>query len=349
MLSFIGADSPAYFDIQGKIEKTGADEITVPPIATRINRQNLKIETSTVLTAGDNDGTFASFTLGGNYYVYACQPASGAEPDFILSQNSTYPDTMPSGDTPTADNTRKIGGFHYGRIRDITDAYNDTASITVNILPNSVWDLLNRPKCDPTGMAKVGDIWVDIYLSSHGAGSWPDQELVSEYDSTPVTGTEGYNWYDFSRMASNVGKRLLTYSEWVQCAYGSPQGHDNDNLACWSDTSNSGRTATGTVEQAVSVNGMVDCAGNVYEWLNEFSARGDLSSGGTWRDLLNTGKDGAEGHGQIYAYDDNHLIALRAGGYWHLGVHCGARAVSLHTRPWNVSSDIGCRLACDSL
>ena len=347
MLTFVGADTPSFIDIKGKIEKTGIDEITIPALALRINRQNLKKETDTILTEADNDGSFSSFTLGENYYIYALQPADGNDPipEFIISVNSTYPSGY------TADNSRKIGGFHYGRIRDIADAYNDSASLSINILPNSVWDLQNRPTCDPTGMAKVGDIWVDIYLSSHGAGSWPDQELVSEYNATPVTGTEGYNWYDFARMAGNTGKRLLTYSEWVQAAYGSPQGHDNDNNAAWSDTSNSGRTATGTVEQAVSVNGMVDCAGNVYEWLDELTYRyyDPQDDGFDWYDVLDAGKDSADGQGEAYMQNDNSLIAMRAGGHWNLGVYCGARAVVLNSQPWNVSSVLGCRLACDSL
>ena len=343
MLSFTGADTPSFVDIKGEISKTGADEITIPALALRINRQNLKKETDTILTAADNDGSFTSFSLGQNYYIYALQPSSGAEPDFIISINSTYPDGY------TADNTRKIGGFHYGRIRDVADAYDETATITVNILPNSVWDLQHRPKCDPNGMVEVGDFWVDIYLASHGAGTWPEQKLVSEYNSIPVTGVEGYCWYDFARMASNVDKRMLTYSEWIQAAYGSPEGNDNDNNAAWSDTSNSGRTATGTVEQAVSVNGMVDCAGNVYEWLDELTYRTAGSTGFSWYDVLGAGKDGADGQGQAYMQNDNSLIAMSAGGYWLSGVVCGSRAVALSSRPWNVSGNTGSRLACDSL
>ena len=84
MLSFTGADTPSFVDIKGEISKTGADEITIPALALRINRQNLKKETDTILTAADNDGSFTSFSLGQNYYIYALQPSSGAEPDFII-------------------------------------------------------------------------------------------------------------------------------------------------------------------------------------------------------------------------------------------------------------------------
>ncbi|MFW6377424.1 MAG: hypothetical protein ACOCZ5_02255 [bacterium] len=44
--------------------------------------------------------------------MYACEPNDGVEPDFILSPNSTVPESIPSGESPSSDNTRKIGGFH---------------------------------------------------------------------------------------------------------------------------------------------------------------------------------------------------------------------------------------------
>ena len=84
MLSFVGADSPSFYNFKGHIEKSADDEITVPPLALRIDRQNLKKETDTILTVADNDGSFASFALGENYYIYALQPSSEAEPDFVI-------------------------------------------------------------------------------------------------------------------------------------------------------------------------------------------------------------------------------------------------------------------------
>ena len=335
MLTFVGADSPSFFNFKGHIEKSAADEITVPPLALRIDRQNLKKETDTILTAADSDGSFVSFTLGENYYIYALQPSSGAEPDFVISINSTYPNTY------TENNSRKIGGFHYGRIRTTAQRYNDTANIDVNILPNSVWSLNYRPYCDPTGMVKVSNFWADIYLASEGAGTWPDTELVSEYNALPVSGTENYNWYDFARGFSNANKRMLDYQEWVQAAYGSPEGHDGDNNAAWSATSNSDRTETGTVEQAVSCYNLVDCAGNLWETLNTFGR----SSSGSWNDSLRTGKDSSFQLGEIYS---SIKIAI-AGGDRNHGSGCGSRALSLHYEPSNVNTDFGSRGACAHL
>lgn len=341
MLSFVGADSPSFYNFKGHIEKSSAGEITVPPLALRIDRQNLKKETDTILTAADNDGSFTSFTLGENYYIYALQPASDAEPEFVISINSTYPD----GYNET--NSRKIGGFHYGRIRTTAQRYNDSANIEVNILPNSVWTLNYRPTCDPTGMVKASSFWVDIYLASEGAGSWPETELVSEYNATPVSGTEGYNDYDFIRGLANVNKRKLTRQEWLMAAYGSPEGHENDNNAAWSATSNSGRTSTGKVKQAVSCYNVVDCAGNLWERLDEYSFRYRGTSSFDWYDVLNAGKDSGYQHGEVYMQGNPSIIGFLAGGNFGDGRHCGARTVHSHNYPWNVSGGIGVRGACD--
>jgi hypothetical protein len=41
--------------------------------------------------------------------------------------------------------------------------------------------------------------------------------------------------------------------------------------------------------------------------------------------------------------------ALLCGGNWNNGVHCGSRAVNLNNYPWNVNTNIGSRLACDTV
>jgi hypothetical protein len=43
------------------------------------------------------------------------------------------------------------------------------------------------------------------------------------------------------------------------------------------------------------------------------------------------------------------LSALICGGNWNNGVICGGRAVNLNNYPWNVNTNIGSRLACDSV
>ena len=65
---------------------------------------------STNLTAANLD-TGSGFEMGTDYYIYCCDPTNGSDTVdrdevFVISKNSTYPSGY------TADNSRKIGGFH---------------------------------------------------------------------------------------------------------------------------------------------------------------------------------------------------------------------------------------------
>lgn len=328
MLSFVGTDSPAFFDIRGQIAKGTGDTIAIPPLALRIDRQNLKKEISTTLSVSDNDGSFLNWAFGTDYYIYACQPANGAEPIFKLSINSTYPNGY------TATNSRKIGGFHYGKIRTGTNP----GDVADGIVPNSVWDLLNRPRCSPEGMVKIANFWADIYLASDDGNGG----LKSAYNATPLTGTEGLNWYNFVERAAKVGKRLLTYAEWCAAAQGSPEGLDASNTNAWTATANTARHPTGTVANATSFCGARDCVGNVWEWLDELTIRQDSTSW-AWYDVLGAG------YGDAYLPHDLGLVAFIAGGNWAVGSRAGSRAVDLVNFPWNANVSVGSRAACDSL
>jgi len=43
------------------------------------------------------------------------------------------------------------------------------------------------------------------------------------------------------------------------------------------------------------------------------------------------------------------LSAFICGGNWNNGVNAGSRTVNLNNYPWNLNTNIGCRLACDLL
>ena len=67
----------------------------------------------TNLTTANLD-TGSGFEMGTDYYIYCCDPTNGSDTVdrdevFVISKNSTYPSGY------TADNSRKIGGFHYGK------------------------------------------------------------------------------------------------------------------------------------------------------------------------------------------------------------------------------------------
>lgn len=319
----------------------------------------------------------SAFALGTDYYIYLCDIGGTNDETFVISANSTYPDGY------GADNSRKIGGFHYGKCRSANAALEPVnasgvargtgwvSTVYDGIVPRSVWTLAHRPKCEPEGMVYLGGgLWVDIYLSSDdGAGG-----LLSAYNKAPMTGTEGANWYTFVERALASGKKLLTYDEFCAAAKGSPQGLANSNTNAWSATTNTGRNNTGLVDYAVSSIGCRDCVGNVWEWTRSLSHRGQpqvLTGSGTfaasdggragqaYTNGNGHGTTGAwgwdtvspfgDGYGNIYEFYDFSLIALIAGGYWNDGVRAGARAVNLYDYPWIVGTYIGARCACDSL
>lgn len=317
----------------------------------------------TILTAANLD-TGSSFTVGKDYYVYVCDSGNVDNDEiYKISLNSTYPSGW------TALNSRKIGGFHYGKVRgtDATTGKPVNASGIVKgsgwqnnvydgIVPRSVWTLGHRPKCAPEGMVYLGGgTWVDIYLSSNdGKGG-----LQSKYGATPMTGSEGCNWYDFAHRLQQSGKRMPNLQEFIQYAYGSPEGLDNSNDYAWTATTNGGRTTTGNVAKAVSAVGVRDAVGNVWEWLDEIITRAEHAKNSTYHaseawgwDITSpmlTGEDSDIASGNIYEYYANSIAALLAGGNWILGAGAGTRALHCSDYPWNVSSPIGVRGACDSL
>lgn len=324
----------------------------------------------------ESDLDEGSFQVGTDYYVYLCD--NGGDGIFLISANATYPAGY------NASSSRKIGGFHFGHVRKVSSDGlwvpidgsgvkfgsgnpNWKDNVSIGIVPNSVWDLKNRPLCSPEGMVKVGRIWVDIYLSSAAEAIALESgtaglhiasgRLQSKYGQIPVSGTEGLNWYSFQELASRIGKRLLTYGEWIQAAYGSPQGLDGTDTYGWTKTSNSGRTRTGCQVNvstgaydpyggikpaAISAYNCVDCVGDVWEWLDELSNRHDSTSW-AWQNVLGTGK------GQACLPNSCGTVAYMAGAHWDIGVHAGARTVHVSHYPWLVGSHIGSRLACDSL
>jgi formylglycine-generating enzyme required for sulfatase activity len=332
------------------------------------NRGIIDVAAADILDTG-------SLEVGKDYYLYLCPTTDGA--DIIISANATFPDGY------TAQTSRKIGGFHYGHIRKVSadgkwipiDSTNvkfgDNGliwqrNVIVGIVPNSVWDLKNRPACDPAGMVKVGNSWIAIYHASaaesitfmggtvglHIAGG----KLQSKYGQIPVTGTEGLHWYNFVELASRIEMRLPSYQEWIAAAFGNPQGEDNADNYGWTKTTNTGRirtgcsvngstgvydAAAGVKPYAVSAFNIVDAIGNVWEWVSDITIRQDTTAW-DYYDVLGAGM------GKAYLPNSIGVSAVIVGGGWLRGVRCGARNLSLDAVPWNRSS-LGGRLACDKL
>jgi formylglycine-generating enzyme required for sulfatase activity len=335
------------------------------------NREEIDFDPVESLDAGD------ALAVGTDYFIYLC--FDGSSPTLVVSPNSTFPSGF------TALNSRKIGGFHYGHIRKVvqegdlwvpidSNGVKFGASgtkwqdnVTTGIVPNSVWDLKNRPRVLFGGMIKVGGLWVSIYQASVKDGTAitfmsgtnglhvASGGLQSKYGKLPVTGTEGLNAYNFIELARQSGMRLPDYDEWLSVAFGSPQGEDGSNNYGWTKTTNTARTYTGCQVNsgngnfdvgagvkafALSAYNAVDCAGNVWEWLADTYQRDT----GTWayQNVLGAGM------GQVYAPNANNPGRAIAGGHWHNGVYCGPRALGLTDYSWYVNTGIGARLACDA-
>ena len=341
---------------------SGANEITViEGCVIAVGGAGIFKTGNTVLNASNLD-IGAAFAVGSDYYVYICDSRQDAQDEqYIISLNSTYPSGW------NASNSRKIGGFHYGRCRKINDNMQPVNSsgaifgtgwesaVSNGILPRSVWTLGHRPKCSPEGMVYLGGgTWVDIYLNSDDGA----QGLKSEYNCAPMTGTEGMNWYTFTERLMKSGKRMPDYSEFCAYAFGSPQGLDGANTNAWTATTNTGRGTTGSVVNAVSAVGCVDAVGRVWEWLNDLITRAEHATNAEYHPTAAWGwdkksplRDNATKYdvGNIYQYYAYSLAALVAGGSWGIGVRAGARAVGCDVYPWYVNTSLGVRGACDSM
>lgn len=289
----------------------------------------------------------SDFAHGSDYYIYICDTGTDDQDEiYLISLNSSWPD----GDAWDDTNTRKLGGFHYGRVRNVDDygqAINTSGSVRgsgwesntrVDIIPNSVWTTKHRPKCEPSGMVYLGNaLWGDIYISSDDGANG----LQSVYGGTPITGTEGLNWYIAGERARRVGKRLPDYMEFTVAADGSPQGLDASNTNGWTATTNTARTAVGKIANAVSTLNICDLVGNVWKWLNELCLDPTATTW-AWHDVFS-------GYGQAYMPSATALHALLGGGGWNNGVRCGSRAVYCNRSPWYVDTYVGVWCVCDSL
>ncbi|SFT73629.1 hypothetical protein [Halomonas saccharevitans] len=339
----IPAMGAGHFEMMGSIVASGAMRLDVPEGVLNIGGNGKGYVLPPLVdwdptAVANQDGSLDSLTLGDDVYLYAVQGADGRA-GLVASTNITVPGGY------TSETSRKIGGFHYGRVRTIAQRYDTAITPATQIVPNSVWDLSHRPTCDPTGMVEVvpGRLWVDIYLNSEGSGTWPENIPVSRFGVQPIK-DDIYSRSDFHLLVRNAGKRLPTVEEFLTYAEGAPQGNDGNNDLAWSATGNSGPTTTGAVAKAVSMFNVVDAAGNLWDWLDNHH---DLGGTYNWTtSVVNVGKDSSIPRGQVYHAAWRCFVG---GGNFGNGVRCGARCLYSHAHPWSASGSNGFRGACDAL
>lgn len=219
-------------------------------------------------TTTPTDYTNAANRAGKDFYIYVCEPESGFSPKIVLSAATTWPAGY------TAENSRKIGGFHClpGDCINLPSGHPYKDYIQGDILFNSIWDLIDRPRSPPEGMVKISltpsdgkpALWCDIYLAS-GTGT----TCTSVFGATIQDGKDWNTFVEYGRLQN---KRLMRDAEFQNAAFGS---NEETNIAGSSDPG----TVTFPLDTAgrsmIGYYGTIGMCGIMWQWLDEQSYRFD--------------------------------------------------------------------------
>jgi len=308
-------------------------------------------------TTSPTDYTIASNRAGHDFYIYACEPEGGYVPALVLSANATFPDGY------TADNSRKIGGFHcecadigtnvYAYVNEGKDAdyvsgvYETSALATGDTrhwmqgyvagdpMPFSLWDLLHRPNLSADVEGRVydpgKDRWVMIYLPSWDASA---EKLVSVYGGTIADGVSSpaFHQYRFQQVFGRQGEMLADQGEFVSLSIGSPQGV---NVAGSADQNTTGGHTATNGQRIVSLIGVEDATGVMWQWGREGGATNDV--GAAYANAF----DGNDKNvaGEHYEAPNR----PRFGGDWGSGALCGSRGSIWNAAALFLGSSVGAR------
>ena len=251
----------------------------------------------------------ATPTDGRAIYIYAVIEDNGTL-NFRTSDNST----VPAGFTAT--NSRKIGGYStiMADVGTISGHY--LSGYTVGqVLPNSVWDLIHRPKGDPEGYCYIPevDIWMSIYLLT-----WNGTKLVSVAGAVIADGVSGKKFSGelFSEQLHVQGLRLPWRHEFIIGALGSPEGVSIKGSA---DPNTTGGHSATNNQRIISNYGLEDCTGVLWQWCEDLGFAG----GSGWTDSVYNSSVDSIKRGQSYG----NLYRLLVGAAWGNGAYCGSRSV----------------------
>ena len=337
ILEISGEGGALYTVVKGAAKRylSGADEYV--PIAEYDKYNTLDFDTihvdkfdfeynDAVINADAQDLEVTGFSLGDNGYVLI-----DTEGDMSISKT-------PGDGTDTF----TVGGFHYGRIR----KSETIADVDIGIVPNSIWTLLWRPSClNPNAMVYLGNgIWGDIYLTSNAVnavnGIGGQLVAVSAYNSIPVTGSNGYNWFAYIEALAKIGKRLPRASEFIIGAMGSPIGADNNNDNAYAATDNATIGTCGTIANAVSSFNVCDLVGRVEKMTSEILVRPASSANDQ---MVDTGK----GFMLEYALQSNVVITM--GGDYTAGENAGPRSLMAYVSPVSCDATCGVWAVCNGV
>lgn len=261
--------------------------ITIPA-GTQVAIDSAMYISTSATTLTLDDFVSAADRTGKDVYIYACVPALGTEPDFVLSLNST----VPSGYTAT--NSRKIGGFHC-ECADVGTITGHPLSgyLAGDILPASVWDLLHRAETENVGLVFVNGKWYAIYDGYQGGGA-------SLFNAIP------YGWNHSGEMLAQDGgkftRAFMSRDEFIVVSQGSNQ---MTAIGDTSLTNNTGGHVDSNGRRMISNYGLEDCCGWLWQYtsdvygayngsISSFSGQGGLQ--GTAQTTTSTGTNVLTGY-----------------------------------------------------
>lgn len=289
----------------------------------------------------------AANRAGKDFYIYALEN-SGTTPTYILSANSTVPTGY------TADNSRKIGGFHclclsVGNI----SGHPASGYVTGDIIPNSVWDLKFRATTDTNdGLVYVKGLnkWVAIYLPS-----WDGSKLVSVYRGAIVDGGSSFSLdgEQFVEYIGEAGGELPSRDEFKVFAFGSNQ---LTNINGSADPGTTGGHTDTAGRRMISNYFIEDCCGVLWQWSKDcYEAMStSWSSGNNWmndyswqtQSVVSTiGPSNHKNLGSCLGLLRRALL----GGIWGGGSGCGSRCVDCDCFGSHVASNFSGRLVSGAL
>lgn len=246
---------------------------------------------------------------GKDFYLYALA-GGGGEGSLLLSHNAG----VPLGPGITAENSRKIAGFHCLCADVGTIAGHPLSGMGGGrILPASVWDLRFRPVAEPEGMVYVAGInkWCQIYLTNQDGGSTFGETVASNTSANKVDNYPIGSQYWFIALLARKKMRLLTDAEFQPAAQGSNTATSIAGAAC---PATSGGHVDTAGRRMISNDGLEDMCGAISQWLGDNASISNGETGGTtvWYD--ESGGNGAHsGTGRV----------LIAGGSWSNSTRCG--------------------------
>ena len=198
-----------------------------------------------------------------------------------------------------------------------------------DILPESVFCRSFKPNTmfeDAMVYDKATDIVVDIYLQS-GTGL----NTRSAYNQTHTVNREPYN--HMGDMLT-VGKRLLRDNEFTSIALGSNEGTNINGSA---DATAVGGHSDTDGRRMISVIGVEEACGYLYQWLQEVSSPGTGTQDNWDSEIAISDGQGTFGKEYWTPY------VAHAGGAWGYGVQCGSRCRCFNLRRSRVSANGGGR------